>query len=99
MDWGGTTILRGVKIGDGVIVAAGSVVTKSVPSYAIVGGVPAKFIKWRFSEDIRKKLSFEQWWNWPDEKILDNYQMLQDMVGFNLNEYKNSYCIMKQPLC
>lgn len=45
-------ILTGLKIGDGAIIAAGSVVTKDVPSFAIYGGVPAKFIKWRFSTTI-----------------------------------------------
>ena len=49
-------VLSGVKIGKGAVVAARSVVTKDVPPYAIVGGSPAKFIKWRFSEKIRSRL-------------------------------------------
>lgn len=51
------TICSGVTIGQGAVVAAGAVVTKDVPPYAIVGGVPAKIIKYRFSEEIIKKLS------------------------------------------
>ena len=52
----GATILSGVRIGQGAIVASGAVVNKDVPPYAIVGGVPAKVIKYRFSDDIIKKL-------------------------------------------
>jgi acetyltransferase-like isoleucine patch superfamily enzyme len=59
----GATILAGVKIGDGAIVAAGAVVTKDVAPYAIVGGVPANTIKYRFSEDEIKKLMKLRWWD------------------------------------
>lgn len=62
-------ILDGVTIGDGAIVAAGAVVTKDVPPFAVVGGVPAKVLKYRFSPEIIERLLEIQWWNLPDEEI------------------------------
>ena len=70
-------ILGGVTIGDGAVVAAGAVVTKDVPSYAVVGGVPAKVIKYRFSQDIINKLQDLQWWDWPEEKLKVNIGLFQ----------------------
>lgn len=62
-------IMDGVIIGDGAIVGSGAVVTKDVPPYSIVGGVPAKVIKLRFSQEMIDKLESIQWWNLPDEEI------------------------------
>ncbi|WP_194242012.1 CatB-related O-acetyltransferase [Winogradskyella eckloniae] len=62
-------ILSGVKINDGAIIAANSVVTKEVPAYAIVAGSPAKVIKYRFSPEVRAQLYAKKWWDWPIEKI------------------------------
>lgn len=67
----GVTILSGVKIGDGAIVAAGAVVTTNIPPYAIYGGVPAKLIKFRFSEDIISKLLQLEWWKYDLRGLKD----------------------------
>lgn len=62
-------ILSGAKINDGAIIAANSVVTGEIPSYAIVAGSPARVVKYRFNEEVIKILLEKQWWNWPIEKI------------------------------
>lgn len=67
-----SVIMQGVHIGDGAIVAARAVVTKDVPPYTIVGGVPAKAIRKRFPEEKVNKLMKIQWWNWPETKIKQN---------------------------
>lgn len=64
-----STVLSGVTIGDGAVVAACSVVTKDVPPYAIVAGNPARVIKYRFSEDTIAGMLKIRWWDWPIEKI------------------------------
>ncbi len=61
----GCHILRGVSVGNGAVVAANSVVTKDVPPYAIVAGIPAKIIKFRFSEEIIQGLLEVRWWDFP----------------------------------
>lgn len=66
-------LLGGVKIGDGAVVAAGAVVASDVPPYAIVGGCPAKVIKYRFKQDEISRLLAEKWWNLPLEEIAKNY--------------------------
>lgn len=68
-------ILPGVTIGNGAVLAAGAVVTKDVAPYAIVGGVPATLIKYRFSKKNRDKLLRIQWWNWTEEKIEENIEL------------------------
>lgn len=73
-----TTIMAGVKIGDGAIIATNATVTKDVEPYAIVGGNPAQLIKKRFSADQIKKLLTIQWWNWDIEKITRNLHLLTD---------------------
>ncbi len=74
--WLGTnvTVMPGVTIHNGAVVAANSHVVKDVEPYAIVGGNPAKLIKYRFNKEIIDKLLTIQWWNWNDEKIRNNNQ-------------------------
>ena len=62
-------IMSSVTIGDGAIIGARAVVTKDIPPYAIVGGVPAKIIRKRFSDDVVCALQITRWWDWPEEKI------------------------------
>ena len=69
-------ILSGVRIGDGAIVGARSVVTKDITPYTIVGGVPAKTIKKRFDDDVITKLRQLQWWDWPFDKVQQHLQLI-----------------------
>jgi len=62
-------VLSGVTIGDGAVIAARAVVTKDVEPYSIVGGNPAKHIKYRFDEPTREALLRIKWWDWPEEKV------------------------------
>lgn len=77
--WIGSRVLvkGGVHIGDGAVLAAGAVVAKDVPPYAIVGGVPAKVIKYRFPEPVIEKLKEIQWWNLPEDILKDNIDLFQ----------------------
>lgn len=62
-------IMSGITIGDGCVIAAGSVVTKDCPAYSVMGGVPAKVIKYRFSEKKIERLLSIKWWNWSLKRI------------------------------
>lgn len=79
----GATIMPGINIGDGAIIASRSVVTKDVEPYAIVGGNPAKIIRKRFSDEEIKRLLEISWWDWPIEKITEN---VQNLTGSQLEE-------------
>ena len=70
-------ILAGVTIGDGAVIGSRAVVTKDVPPYTIVGGVPAKTIRRRFDEDTVEELLCLRWWDWPEEVIRENIAAIQ----------------------
>lgn len=75
------TIMPGVKIGDGAIIATNSTIVKDIEPYTIYGGNPAKFIKKRFSDEKVEFLLKIQWWNWDEEKIFNNLEKLTSENG------------------
>ncbi len=79
------TILPGIKIGDGAIIAANSVVTKDVPAYHLVGGNPSKIIRKRFEDSLIDYLLELKWWDWSKEKIFLNIDIL---CSANLEQIK-----------
>lgn len=79
-----STIMSGVKIQNGSIIGANSVVTKDIPPYAIVVGNPAKIVKYRFSEKIIESLLEIAWWNWTEDRIKTEAMTLWST---NINEF------------
>ncbi|TZF85029.1 CatB-related O-acetyltransferase [Pedobacter sp. BS3] len=82
--WIGENVLipGGVNIGDGAVITAGAVVTKNVEPYAIVGGVPAKIIRYRFDERTRKIIHESKWWEKDEEWLRKNHLLFHDAEAF-----------------
>ncbi len=85
-------IMPGVTIGEGAVIAANSVVTKDVEPYSIVGGNPAKHLRYRFTQDVIKKLMSFGLYNWPEEKFeaLKPYLSNSDLPALEsaINDYE-----------
>lgn len=76
------TVLPGVRIGNGAVIACGAVVTKDVEPYTVVGGVPAKVIKKRFPDDVIEKINKTEWWNWTHEELKERLEDFKDIERF-----------------
>jgi virginiamycin A acetyltransferase len=82
------SIMSGVNVGDGAVIANSAIVTHDVPPYAIVGGSPAKIIKYRFTEDQVKQLLEIRWWDFPEKIILSNKEIFLLGIEDFLTEIK-----------
>lgn len=93
-------IMKGVTIGDGAIIAANSVVTKDVAPYAVVGGTPAQFLKWRHPETVALRLQSMAWWDWDHLKLkaaLPDFRALSAEAFLDKYEGEGKAAVM-QPL-
>jgi hypothetical protein len=83
----GAIIMPEVRVGDGAVVGSGAVVTKDVAPYTIVVGVPAKFVRRRFSEEIAEKLAAIAWWDWDYQTMKARLADLSGDIGAFVDRY------------
>lgn len=84
----GAIVMPGIAIGHGAVVAAGAVVTKDVEPYAIVAGVPARRIKWRFVKSIRERIISLAWWDWEHDRLA---AAAADMQQLEIKDFLKKY--------
>ena len=85
-----STIMSGIQINNGAIIAAGSTVTKDVPPYAIVAGNPGRIVKFRFQKNQIIKLLKIAWWNWDEDKIKNEaMNMWSDNIDLFISRHEN----------
>ena len=84
----GAILLPGITIGHGAVVAAGAVVTKNVAPYAIVAGVPARFLKWRFAPQMAERLMRLAWWDWEHGRLAE---AVEDMRAMGVEDFLAKY--------
>lgn len=83
-------VMGGIRIGDGAVIGAGSIVTKDIPPYAVVAGVPAKVIRYRFPQEQIEALMAHPWWELPEDKLKDHIELFQDSE--NIDEKIKELC-------
>ena len=84
----GAIIMPGVRIGHGAVIAAGAVVTKDIAPHAIVAGVPATFLKWRFAPEISTRIIALAWWDWDHDRLA---KAVDDMRALSVEEFLDRY--------
>lgn len=90
-----TVFLKNVTVGDGAIIGSGSVVTHDVPPFAIVAGVPAKIIKYRYTKSVIDQMLDIQWWNWSMDRILSEKKFFSTEIPSD-TDY-DVYSLLSQP--
>lgn len=86
----GAIIMPGTRIGHGAVIAAGAVVTKDVAPYAIVAGLPARFLRWRFEPKISERMIGLAWWDWEHDRLAQTIADIQSMsVEAFLEKYES----------
>jgi phosphonate metabolism protein (transferase hexapeptide repeat family) len=84
----GAVIMPGITVGDGAVVGAAAVVTKDVAPYAIVAGVPAKFLRWRFAPEVSRRIIALSWWDWSHDRLAD---AVDDMQAMGVEAFLEKY--------